>query len=65
MARRRPFPSRAGRLLRRLAGGAALTAALLALPILLGYLEGPRFPVANPGPWEALKQVGRDLRFLP
>lgn len=38
---------------------------LIATPIALGYLEGPRFPVAGPGPWEALKQIGHEWRFRP
>ena len=45
----------------RVAAAALLAlVALLVIPVAIGYLESPRFPVAGPGPWEALKQVGRD-----
>ena len=45
---------------------AALAAmALVAIPIAIGYLEGPRFPVLDPGPWGALKKIGREWRLAP
>ncbi|WP_299820112.1 hypothetical protein [uncultured Jannaschia sp.] len=46
-------------------GAAALLvgAAILAIPVVQGYLEGPRFPVLEPSPWEALKQMGREMRM--
>lgn len=60
--RRNPRAPRRG-FVRWLAVAAALATALLALPILLGWLEGPRFPILDPSPWEALKQYGRNLTF--
>ena len=46
--------------LRLVLAASLAVAALVAIPIAIGYIEGPRFPVAGPGPWKALKQVGRD-----
>ncbi|MCK0167376.1 hypothetical protein MWU52_07430 [Jannaschia sp. S6380] len=36
-------------------------AVILAVPIVQGYREGPGFPVLDPSPWEALKQMGREM----
>ncbi|WP_299645798.1 hypothetical protein [uncultured Jannaschia sp.] len=38
-------------------------AAILAIPVVQGYREGPVFPVLDPSPWEALKQMGREMRM--
>ena len=38
-------------------------AAILAVPVVQGYREGPTFPVLDPSPWEALKQMGREMRM--
>ncbi len=42
---------------------AALGLAVLAVPVLQGWREGPRFPVPSPSIWEVLRQFGRDLHF--
>ena len=62
-ARARPPLSLAERAARYGALAVLIGATILAIPVVQGYREGPTFPVLNPSPWEALKQMGHEMRM--